>query len=167
MSDRTGIWLLEHRKRAAAQGVQTLLGVMGTCLGLGFWLPLIFPSLWQDDRLFVIAWYMMLSAVGVAGIWFGVVNLRSSGTFVCRVSRDVLECNVPAAGCGESFSMAISEIAAVEQEILRGEGGPPCNWYIIDKAGRRRKLTRNYNNPADRIVSLLRELNPRIVEITS
>ena len=48
--------------------MQTLLGVTGTCLALGLFLALAVPSLWQDERLSVIACYLMISAVGVAGI---------------------------------------------------------------------------------------------------
>ncbi len=68
---------------------------------------------------------------------------------------------------GPFLPIAISEIATIEREIRHDEGGPLCNWYIGDNAGRRHDLTRNYNNPADRIVKLLRELNPEIVEITT
>jgi hypothetical protein len=134
-----------------------------TSITLAVFLPVVFPDLWDYDRTFVFAWYGLFAVITPIGIVYGVRNIRSPGTFQCRLSKERLECNVPVPGCGDSFSIAVQEISKIEKVAPLGDGGP--RWYVWDHSGRRYALTVNYGNPVERIVALIQELNPAVEEI--
>jgi hypothetical protein len=80
------------------------------------------------------------------------------GEFVCRISKEILECFGGAPGSGKTFSLAVSDIEALENK----SGENRTDWYIFDKSGSKYWLTTNYNNPAKRFIEVLMELNPNI-----
>jgi len=134
-----------------------------TCIGLAIFQSYFFPSLWRQDRLFLVVFCLILAVVGTLGLVYGVKNLVAADTFVCRLSRDILECDCPVSGCGETFAVPISEIETIEKETW----SESHRWYIHDKSGHRYWLTSNYDNPADRFVEGVKELNPSVADVTT
>src|SRR4051794_23299768 len=107
--DDTKSWLLEHARCAATEGRSVLVGTIATCLALANLPPFFFPQMWHEDRFLFVALYGLLAAIVIVGVVFGVQNIRSGGTFYCRLSKDQLDCHSPAPDCGETFSIAVSE----------------------------------------------------------
>lgn len=157
-------WLLEHTRSTAAEGRSVMFGTIATCIGMAILLPVLFPHMWDEDRIFFVVWYGLLAVVAMVGVAFGVRNIRSGGTFYCRLSTDRLECHCPVSGCGESFSIIVREISKIEEVTSSGSSS---SWYVWDHSGCRYNLTINYGNPAEQFVGLIRELNPAAEEIRS
>lgn len=158
--DDDRIWVLEHSRSVAAEGRKMLMIMAATSTALADLPPLAFSQMWTDERAFSVAWIVILAVVTLLGAIIGIRNARSAGTFFCRLSCDRLECHCPVAGCGETFTLATSEIEKVE----RDDWGESYRLYVRDRAGRRYWLTDNYGNPADRFVELILANHPEVQE---
>ena len=153
--------VLEHRRGTRQAGILALLGVGATAVGFIAFQVFFFPSLWNDDHLFFILFYAILSVVvtGVASI--AIADIVKAGEFVCEMDDDIIECISPLEGCGDSFRIPIADIAKVEKVT----GQDSHRWYIWDNAGRRYWLTSNYGNPADKFIRAIQELNEGVAEV--
>jgi hypothetical protein len=150
-------WILEHTRSTAAEGRSVILGTIATCIGMAIVLPVMFPDIWDDDRFFFVAWYGLLTVAAIVSVTLGVRNIRTNGTFHCRLSKNRLECHCPVSECGESFSVAVSTIFRIE-ECASSES--THSWYIWEDSGRRHRLPTNYGNPAEQFIEHIRNLNP-------
>ena len=120
----------------------------------------LFPSRWNDDHLFLVVYYAILSIVvaGVASI--AIANIVKAEEFVCEMDDDIIECISPLDWCGESFRIPIADIA----KVVKVTGEDSYRWFIWDKAGCRYWLTSNYGNPADKFIRAIQELNEGVIE---
>ncbi len=148
---------LEHRKSTAAEARSALAGVTFTILGVNVFVWVFFPSIWPNDKLFVIAF------VTIEIVVMAVANIRANSVFECRLDEQNFVCISPTKGCGETFSVRVCEIVRFEKKSS-GENG--YTWHIITVSGQRLWLTSNYDNPVEDFVELILARNPQITLVT-
>jgi hypothetical protein len=144
------------------EGIRALVCIAGGGVLLFFFLRFFF---W-DEYPVAIVFFSLLFGIGltVGAIW-GVMNLTLSSRFVCRLSREKLECVCPIAWVGETFTVRVSEIQTLVRGWHGGENSMSYSWYIHDKSGQRYLLTKAYGNPVKRFFAKIKELNPEVAEI--
>lgn len=153
--------IIEHRKRTVSEGYSVLFWIAITVVGLGVFQCFLFPWIWTQDRLFVIASITIELVVVAFAIHYAKVNIRASDTFICRMDDNQITCVCPVPDCGESFSLPIKTIVRIDREET-GECG--YRWYLWDASGHRFWLTTNYDNPVERFLDAIRDRNPGIAE---
>jgi hypothetical protein len=133
---------LEHRKSTKSEGWMVLICIVVTIVltGVGQWFT--FSSIWSRNKSFVVAFFTIEVFLAVAALCYATVNLLVDADFECRIDDNSISCLSPAGGCGESFSVPISEIVKIEKELW-GDGD--CRWYLWSVGGRRFWLTSNYD----------------------
>jgi len=115
------------------------------------------------DMVFRLVWTLILVLVCSVAIAYAISNIRSDGTFLCRLTEDEFSQSMPVQSCGDSFQVRLSEITHIEIHDRGGEG--PCDeWYIHAKSGRHR-ITTNYGNPHRKFGEAIERALPQIETI--
>lgn len=152
--------LLEHRRSMVAYGREIVIGlVIGVASLVGFgvlFLPPFELSPWE------IAWIALCGAtLGTIALMLAGAHLRAAGEFHCRLDEQRFHCFSPVEASGDSFDLAIDEIAKIERE----DWADDCRWYVWDSNGNRHWVSSNYDNPAQKFIEMLERLRPRIERI--
>jgi hypothetical protein len=149
----------KHRKPTACEGWNGLVVVGLTSLAfISFFLT--FPSFWTDTKWFSGPFLFVAIAIG---LYCAIADIRCNGVFECRLNKERLECSCPVKRSGDSFSVALDDIAIIER---RGTSeSSDYWWYITTKDGHRHQLTTNYDNPAHLFVELIRQARPDLTYI--
>ena len=149
----------EHRKFTRHEAFDDLARLAATVIGLGAVLYVLWPWAWELSSLFAVGFGGVIVVVTAVVLIASILEILANADFICRIDEDLFECIAPVSAKGESFSIPIVEIAAVECDH---SGDPPHPWYIHDRDGRRVRLTRNYDNPVETFIAIIRELNPSV-----
>ena len=149
---------MEHTRKASDEGWKMLATVIVVASVLGFG-TLIFDMgvIWR------LIWTLILVLVSGLAIAYAGSNIRSDGTFLCRLTADEFSQSIPVASCGENFQIKLSEITQIEIHDSGGEG-PSDEWYIHTENGRHR-ITTNYGNPDRKFGEAIQLSLPHITTI--
>jgi hypothetical protein len=108
--------------------------------------------------------FFYLTTAMIVGLWciatfgYALPNWRLSGTFRIDLFEDRLECSSPGPAFGESFLIALEDLARIVEHEDPGEGAN--SWYLLTTDGRRVHLSYNYGSPVRKIVGEIRRLRP-------
>lgn len=154
---------LIHRKSTASEGRAAIFSVVITIIGLGVFQWFTFGWIWAESRLFVVVFIAIEVVVCSIVVCYAIINLRSGQVFECRMDSERLTCVSPVPGCGQSFSVPITEIIRIERELW----AESCRWYIWTADGQRFWLTGNYGNPVEEFVGAIRDRVSDVTEFTT
>jgi hypothetical protein len=151
--------LISHRRRTKREGMIALVsGILVPVL----WVTLtsLFQALfWQDSPVFFWIFKSLGIVLGVVTVFgYAIPNMLMDREFSFVVSEDRIECKSPAKAYGESFSVPIDEIVAIEHQRSEDMG----DWFLITRGRQRIRIPMNYGNPVRKIVAALRELRPEL-----
>ncbi|MCB1086759.1 MAG: hypothetical protein KDM63_06920 [Verrucomicrobiae bacterium] len=89
----------------------------------------VIPMVFDMGAVFGTIWFLILLIVSGLSVSYAISNIRSHGSFVCRLTEDEFTQSIPVSSCGDSFQIRLSEITLIEIHDGGGEG-PSDEWYI-------------------------------------
>ncbi len=111
---------------------------------------------------FAYGYFGMAALVYLAFVFYSVTNLISGGTWWCVLTSDELDVRVPHRLLGESFRLPVAEIRKLEKVVSRvvADTDAEPEYYLVDAAGRRHRLTSNAAFEPQRVFDELLKLRP-------
>lgn len=147
--------MLLHHHRSWKRDIGYSLLKLAICMLVACGLLFVFAGhFWPTVLIWVILVFnVVMFAWKIAGL------ARSREDFSCTLNDQHLECHVPTRSEGDSFRIALDDIAEIHRDSS-DEGSPRIRLHTQD--GRALWLTSNFGNPAKRILRLIREMRPDI-----
>jgi hypothetical protein len=153
--------ILCHRRGTKREGIQVMLwGVFSSGVMVALTLLVPLPGLfWRESPVFFCVFNaIVLFIAGVAIFAYALPNILLDREFRFTIFDNRVECMSPAKAFGESYSIPVDEIVAIEKEPWGDDGD--WKWFFRTADGRRIQITQNYRNPIHKIVAALQELRP-------
>ncbi len=149
---------MEHTRRASYEGWR-MVAVLTVVA------PILYCMAWVFDMgiIWQVTWTLIITLVAVLVAAYAIANIRSKGTFSCRLSDDDLTQITPTASCGESFQVKLSEITQIEIHDGGSEG--PCDEWYIHAKGDRYRISSNYGNTNRKFGEAIQRALPHIKTI--
>lgn len=151
---------LSYVRSSVGEGLRVLAGVAVALLGMGTIQYLLFPRMWRTNPGVVVAVLAVESFFVVVGLSYALWRILHPQRFVCRLDGEYIECVCPVKACGDTFRLAVAEIAKIEH----AHWGETHRWYLWDRGGGCYWLTANYGNPAGKFIEALLRLRSDIVQ---
>lgn len=123
----------------------------------------VVPLFFDVGTVFGMFWFLILLVGSGLGVSYAIFNIRSHGSFVCRLTEDEFTQSVPVSSCGDSFQIKLSEITLIEIHDSGGEG-PSDEWYLHTKDSRN-QITANYENPYRKFGEAIQRALPQVQTI--
>jgi hypothetical protein len=151
--------LLEYRRTTREQAAIDF-GKLGGMIsgGIAFLLGAIFLFHVESRYIWIGVGVFALVCLAILGLV--IAYRRANGTFVCRLDETSLHCVSPMRHFGQTFDIAIADIARVEVSSMDDS----ALWYVVHRDGRRFWLSGNFGNPAHEFAAKVCELTgvPRV-----
>lgn len=121
------------------------------------------PFVFHMGLAWTIVWYLLVGAVAATLGVYAVLNIRSKGVFVSKLTNDEYVQSVPLRLAGESFGIKLSDITQIEIHDA-GVDGRNDQWYLHTPEGRF-QISSHYGNPHRKIGAAIRKTLPHIPTI--
>ena len=152
--------VISHSRRTKREGAGVLASSLLTVVGLIVFCHIFFPNMREEGPIFYFVYNGGALLIGGLLVFaYAIPNLLMDREFRLTLFEDRIECKSPAKAYGESYSIPLSEIVMLEEEM--GNEGP-SDWWLITHDDRRILITPNYGNPVAKIVEALQHLKPEI-----
>jgi hypothetical protein len=154
--------LLDYRYGTKREGWTTLFWGGFTSIGLIAWIHVFRHFVDMPSLTLVVIWDLFAAALGALLIFgYAIPNIKMNGEFRFLVTSEEISCISPAAKFGDSYTIPICEITALEKKS--GSEGS-YNFFLQTSDNRRLNITQNYKNPRRKILKIVRELRPGLPE---
>ncbi|MEK6237162.1 MAG: hypothetical protein N2C14_20835, partial [Planctomycetales bacterium] len=159
--------ILEHRRSMIREGFQVVVPVVfAAAIFIRYIVLIIWTSEGVDAWIFALCLTLMVVILSVVA-YRPVTCIRAGGEFLCRLDENEIRCACPVAGVADSFTVMINDIETIEHQIVQHEDSGHCRWYLWNTSSHRYHLPSTCGNPAEQFVERIKELNPKIAEITT
>jgi hypothetical protein len=147
--------VLEYRRSWKREIVYSLLILLSATV-----LVYVLLRLLADQGLMpkIIGWTLLLFNYSIFG-WNIATLLKRREDFFCTLYEKYIECHVPVSGMGDSFQIALDDIAEIH---LDNSGEDQAKIYLHTQDGRSLWLTSNFGNPARKLLRRIRQMRPEI-----